>query len=101
MYRKVVQIVRRRAEARLAAVSHQGVDGDDVLAGVAVTQRAPATRVVAHHAADGCARRSRHIDGKPQAVTAKLPVEIVKHDARLNGAATVAYIDAYQLVEVL
>src|SRR5262249_16010499 len=57
--RQIGKIVRDTAEMRLRAVGKQRIDRDDVLARVAVAQRAAAARIVAGHAADGGARGSR------------------------------------------
>ena len=59
--------VAQSAEMRVRAVGEHGLDGDDILARIAVTQRARAAGIVADHAADGGARRGRDIDWKPQA----------------------------------
>ena len=66
---------------------------DDVLAGVAVAQRAPAAGVVRRHAADGGARRGRDIDREPQAVRFERAVEIVEHDAGLDPGAAAGHVE--------
>ena len=55
------------AEARLAAVGQDRVDGEHVVAHDAVADRARAAGVVAGHAADGGAAGGRHVDREPQA----------------------------------
>ena len=51
--RHICRRIAQAAEMRAAAVSQRRIDGDNILAGVAVAQRARAAGIVAHHAADG------------------------------------------------
>ena len=99
--RQVGQVRRDRAEVRLAAIGQDRIDREDVLAGVAVAQRAPAARVVRGHPADGGARSGRDIDREPQTVRPQRAIEIVEHDARLDLAAASFDIEIENAGEML
>ncbi len=98
--REVGEIGRDRAEMRRRSVCQQRVDRNDVLAGIAVAQRACAAGIVAHHAADGGARCGRDVDWKPQAVRLEPAVELIEHDAGLDDAAPAGDVELDHMVEM-
>src|SRR5262249_11371884 len=53
------------AEMRARTVGENGIDRENVFAGIAVTQRARAAGIVADHAADGGAGRGGNVDREP------------------------------------
>src|SRR5215469_1573201 len=53
------------AEMRAGAVGEHGIDRNNIFAGIAVTQRASAARIIADHAADRGARGGRNVDREP------------------------------------
>ncbi len=85
----------------LAAVGEDGVDGQHVVGHDPVAQRAAAGAVVAGHAADGGAARRRGIDGEMQAVRLEELVQVVEHDARLDGDGPVLGRELEDRVEIL
>ncbi len=85
---------------RRAAVRQDGVDREHVLARVAVAQRARAARIVARHAADGGARGGGDIDREPEAVGLEGAVEVVEHDAGLDGAAPARDVEVEHAVQI-
>src|SRR5262245_29830027 len=85
---------------RFAAVGEQRMDRDDVLAGVAVTERAAAAGVVRGHAADGGARGGRDVDRKPQTMGFELAVEIVEHDAGLDADPAAGDVEIENFIEM-
>jgi hypothetical protein len=89
-----------RAEADLAAVGEQRIDGQHMIAHDAVADRAGAAGVVARHAAERGPRGGRDVDRKPQAMGLERPVQFVQHDAGLDHAAPVGGIDLDDAVEV-
>ncbi len=94
------EVGRDRPEMRGRAIGQQRVDGDDVLARVAVAQRARAAGIVGDHAADGGARGGGDVDRKPQSVGLQLPVQFIEHDAGLDDATSVVDIELQHLVEM-
>src|SRR3984893_5605927 len=76
------------------------MDRENVLARIAVTQRARSAGIVADHAADGCARGGRDIDRKPQSVRLEPAIELVEDNARLDGAAFARNIERDDLIEI-
>src|SRR5947209_18758889 len=76
------------------------IDREEVLAGIAVTQRARAAGIVAHHAADGGARGGRDVDRKPQAVRLEPAIELAEHDAWLDHAAPAGDVELDEMIEI-
>jgi hypothetical protein len=83
------------------SVRQRCLHGDRVVAHGAVAQRAAAAGIVAGHAADGGAGGGRDVHRKPQAMPAKLPVEVIEHDARLHQAGPLLDIERQDAVQVL
>ena len=72
---EVEQLAARQPRARAEHVVHH----------VAVGDRARAAGVVARHAAQRGLRAGRHVDREPQAVRLQLRVQVVEHQAGLDG----------------
>ncbi len=87
-------------EMRVRAVGQNGVDRKDILARIAVAQRARAAGIIADHAADGGARCRRYIDRKPQAGRFELAIEFVEHDARLDRATAISGVERDDAIEM-
>src|ERR1700730_16485969 len=82
------------------SVRQHGIDRENVIARIAVTQRARSAGIVADHAADGCARGGRDIDRKPQSVRLEPAIELVEHNAWLDGAAFARNIELHNVIEI-
>src|SRR5262245_63145407 len=76
------------------------LDRQHIFAGIAITQRARAAGIVAHHAADGGARGGRDIDRKPQTVRLEAAIELVEHNAGLDHAAPAADVELDEMIEI-
>jgi hypothetical protein len=85
---------------RHRSIRQHRVDREHVFAGIAVTQRARAAGIVAHHAADGGARGGRDVDREPQAVRLEPTIELVEHDAGLDHAAPAGDVELDQMIEI-
>src|SRR5262252_2051787 len=92
--------VRARSKPVLRPVGKGGVDGDHVVHHVAVAYRARTAGVVSRHAADRRLRRSGYIHWKPQAVGSQESVELIEHDAGLDGDRRALLVELDDAVEV-
>ena len=82
----------RRSIGRNAppAIGKHGIDGEDIIAGGAIAERAATAGIVAGHAADRGARGGRHVYWETTDRAALgLAVQVVEDDAGFDGAAPV------------
>ncbi|KWT97635.1 hypothetical protein APY03_1331 [Variovorax sp. WDL1] len=89
------------AEVHQFAVRQPGARAEHVVHHVAVGDRARAAGVVARHAAQRRLGAGGDIDREPQAVRLELRVEVVQHQARLDGDAALRHVELEHAPHVL
>jgi hypothetical protein len=99
--RGVERLGGERAEARHGSVRQHDVLLDDVIDRLAVVHRPRPARVVAHHAAYGGAAGGGDVGREPQAVRAKLRVQLVEDDAWFDARPAFGDVHLEDRVQIL